>query len=801
MKTIQFQQTLLSLSALCLAVSTATGQALPPVPSDAGGANVPNLGMHRLKVDTAGVGFLQSGAITITPPGAIAPSSALGTTTVPGLYLPDVGVDTDIYAFLTDAEFPQDLMFSNTDPSGSLDGTAVDGAGDPIHFNLLWPQEIPESTWISDMGLDCNSPTNDLENVLADIVSTGSKARVEEGLDILLGTNFSGALSNKAYKGYELLNYKGRKDNQTWDPVTRNITIEQLWFDNEIRSDSNMVKVPADGDYTITWKLRGLGDIGADRKKAFIIDEFSAIPMKTTSNTYFWNRNAWIWKWFGIVGASDGSGRKFMLEDLFAAHTGTDAAPSYADISPPNPQYWLHADRKFNLGSYHGKNQLDDVNDRWETSDLDMSGSIGGFLVDGMDTGSPYDSVTNTAAQFNQYGNNEYVVPMVDWSQGPYLIPHFGYDSTFTTVRKGKATDVTVRYGQGMNQAGIYIWGWRVHPPRINWIESYSEGQMLASGAPKDWRFGHKWDAVAGLGVDALGDHSPEKVIYNALLTFDLSSGDSTAVAALETSVTGMVDHIRDRRGLPPTEDILDFPNASSDLNLLYSNLDIFGDNDTLGSSGKRLWEEGDVLRVTIHNDEDFTRFFRAVDFGTTDYQYNGVDMGRLDWKPVFGFPQFAANAWAGLFGVQGFGNSFWAGSDLDGTGNPFFVDPALPFGTDHLGLFSSLNFAGADRDIQHAYDDLAGFSGPGFHALVGGGIEPWGNNLLAGKPTGTPNIWAYAYGKPIPAHTTVTFDIETPRSAGLNNGALYMFDPQFHYSSIWTMHPIAEKIPEGLQD
>jgi hypothetical protein len=796
------QQTTLCLGALCLAAASATGQSitLPPTITDAGGANVPNLGMQQLKVDTTGAGYLQSPNVNM-PTGTVLPADAMGQATGT-VYEPDAAVDTSLYAFLNDTQFPQAMNFSNTDPSGSLDGTALDGSGDPIHFNLLWPQERPESVWIEDMGLDCNSPTNDLDAVLADIVATGTKLRVQEGLDILLGTNSSGALTNKAYNGYELLNYRGRKDNQTWDPVTRNITIEQLWYDNEIRSDSNMVKVPMNGDYTITWKLRGLGDIGEDRMKSFIIDEFSAIPMKTASNGNFWGRNSWIWKWFGIVEASDGSGRKFTLEDLFAAHTGTAAAPTYQDLAPPSPQYWLRADRKFNMGSFMGQNTLNDPQDRWETSDLDLSGLIGGFLVDGTDTGLAYDGATNSAAQFNQYGNNEYAVPMIDWSAGPFTAPHFAYDSTFTTVRKGMATDAVVRYGQGMNQTGIYIWGWRVHPPRINWIESYSEGQMLPGGVPKDWRFGVKWDEVAALGVDALGDHSPEKVIYNALIAFFGSPGAPADVDAFALATDGMVRHIRDRRGLPPTDDILDFPSATADVNLLFSNLDIFGDKDTLGSSGKRTWAEGDAIEVTIHNDEDFTRYFRVVDFGTTDYQFNGVDMGRFDWKPVFGVPQVVAKAWAGQFGIQGAPTSpYWDGSALDGTGNPFYVDPAQPFGVDHLGSFPSLNFAGSERDIDHVFADLAGFSGPGFHSLAGGGYEPWGSDDLAGKATGSAGMWDYAYGQPIPAHTTVTIDVEAPRAAGLNTGAFYMFDPQFHYSAIWTMHPTAQHVPEGLND
>ena len=793
---------ILTLATLSSLTTLTLAQGLPPVPSDAGGRNVPNIGMQRLKVDTTASGYLQSGAIPLPSSAIIPPPSALGSTGVPGFYFPDLVGDTSIYAFASDAEYPQELWFSNSDPSGSLDGSAVDGAGDPIHFNLHWPQERPASVFIADMGLDASSPTDDLQAVIDDILATGSNARVQEGLDILMGTNFSGALSNKVYRGYELLNYRGRKENHTYDPVTKNITIEQLWWDNEIRSNSNMLEVPAYGDYTITWKLRGLGDIGADRQRAFPIDEFSALPMKETANAYFWNRNAWIWKWFGIVDAADGSGRKFALEDIWAAHTGTDAAPSYADISPPNPQTWLHADRKFNFGSYLGKGTLDDIDNRFETSDLDMSGAIGGFLVDGTDTGVPYNASTNADAQFNFYGNNEVAVPMIDWSQGPYNIPYFGYDSTFTTIRKGMATDVTVRYGQGMNQAGLYMWGWRVHPPRINWIETYSEGQILASGAPKQWRFGHKWDAVAGMGVSALGDHSPEKALYNALLAFD----SSLNLTAFEADVQGspgrtMVDHMRDRRGLPPVDDIPGFPNPAADVNLLFSNLDIMGDRDKIQSGSKRNWKEDDIITFTIHNDDDFTRFFRTVDFGTTDYQYDGFDMGVFDWKPIFGVPQVAASAWSGLFGVQGFDATFWTGSDLDPEGNPFYVDGAVPFGTDHTSSFPTLTFAGSDYDLQHHYADLSGFSGPGFHAVVGGGTFPWGNNQLAGKPTGAADMWAYAYGKPIPAHTTVTFNVEAPRGSALNNGAMYVFDPQFHFASIWTMHPTSELIPEGLGD
>jgi len=759
---------------------------LPAPPS--GGKLVPNLGMHQIKKD----GPLLSGAINLKP-GTLPPQSPAPLGTVVGaLYLPDVGQS---YGFATDEQYPLDLWFANSDPSGSLDETALDEHGEPIHFNLHWPQIEPDSQyfWLADKGIDPRSPTEDLQSVIDDIVATGSKARVQEGLDILLGTNVSGALSNKAYLGMELIKMYGRRDNRTYDPETRNIEVTQLWYGTEIYTDANMMQVPIHGDFTITWKLRGLGDPGPNNARAFPIDDFTAMPMKKVANANFWYRNAWIWKWFDAVDPLPDSERRFSLESLFLLHTGTDAAPSYADVIPGDPRYWVHVDRKLDLGSYVGKGDIQNLS-KWQEYDLDLDGRIGGYLVDGTDTGLPHDASSNPAAQFNSYGNNEYAVPLPDWSQGPYTIPYFSYDSSFTTIRKGQGIDLTVRYGQGLSQAGIYVWGWRKHPPRINWIETYSDGEYLPSGAPKDWRFGHKWDQVAAMGLSALGDHAPEIKIHDALVAFQASAGGPADVAAFEVAVDGMLAHVKDRRGLPPTPDVLDFPNPASDLNILYTNLDAYGDRQRISAAGKLGWDEGDVIHVTIHNDENFTRYFRVVDFGTTDYQYNGVDMGLLDWKPVWGVPQIAAQAWTALFLGQGFGPSFWAGTAVgDLGGNPFFVDP--------IEADPSAYWSAGQRDLFHPLQNLSGFSGPGFHNVVEGQFTVWGNNYLAGKPTGTPAIWDYAYGVPIPPNTTLTFQIEMERAMALNNGAMYMFDPQFHHASIFTNHPRSELQPEGLDD
>ena len=783
---------------------------LPPTQPDAGGDNLPNIGMHALKKVVAGLsGKLPSNPISMLP-GTIAPVNPvpLGWPVVDvNLYLPDFvdpsnGTQADQDALFLkiamdrDEYFPETFWFGNSDPSGSLDRSALDADGEPIHYNLHWPPDSTPDFWLDERGYDASAPTDDLEAILNEILSTGSTTRIPEALDILLGTNDSGALSRKVYQGFPLLKYKGATDNRTFDEETRNVEVTQLWYGTEIVSDSHLLMVPTDGDYTITWKLRGLGDIGPNRERAFPIDEFSAMPMKKTSNSDFWRINSWIWKWFDSIEAGDR--RRFALETLYELHTGTEAAPSYSELNPGDPRYWLHADRKFHMGSYVGEGDLENFLG-FHSYDLDLDGQIGGFLVDGTDTGLAYDVVNNPDAQFNAYGNNEYSVPRIDWAEGPPHVPYFGYDSSFTTIRKGEGIDLTVRYSQGEMQAGLYNWGWRVHPPRINWIETYSDGQILASGAPKQWRFKHKWDEVAELGLDALGDFAPEKRIYQALLTYQTSTGSPTDLSNFATEIDGLMKHVRDRRGLPPTPGLIDFPNPNSDVNLLYTNLDMYGDRDTISAAGKLNWREGDTITFTIHNDDEIERYFRVVDFGTTDYQYNGLDMGRFDWKPVFGFPQLAAKAWTPElsvnfgFGPQGQSPSFWTGTELEGSGNPFYVS-AQENDPDNFW------WAG-ERDLSHNFTRLSGFSGPGFTSETGGDFGAWSNDNLAGLATGDSNLWRYSYGKPIPPNTTVTFTVEMPRAAALNNGAMYIFDPQFHASSIFTMHPTAEVQPEGLDD
>jgi len=775
-------------------------QELPPAETDAGGANVPNLGMRELERLTDG-GPLASPYVAL-PPGVVVPNAPTPRGNVlSGVYRPDqapIAADQPaldaLYTFASDGEFPLDLEFSNSDPSGSLDRTALDENGRPIHFNLHWPQEPARPVWLDELGIDCTAPTEHLREIVNEIRATASADRVDEALDILLGTNTSGALTGRAYEGWELLNWRGARNNITFDEATRNAQVEVLMYGNEIRTNSHLLEVPRHGDYTITYTIKGLGSIGRNRERAFPIDEFSAIPMKMGANASFWVLNGWIWKWFDAVAPTPEAPRRFALERLWELHTGTpfdafgNTVPSYADLDPNDPRDWLYANRKLDMGSFVGGTGDLESSARFAALDLDRDGLVGGYTIAGAFTGAAFDIATNPTAQFNQYGVHEYAVPLLDWSGGPYTAPHFAYDSSFQTIRKGQEVELTVRYGQGMSQQGLYVWGWRQHPPRITWIETYGEDEFLPGGAPKSRRFGGAWDAVAALGLDAIGDRVPEKRLHDALVAYR----DGGSLAAFEDAVDGLLPLIEDRRALPPTDGVAGFPNPDADINLFYGNLDIWGDRERIGRGDKRNWREGDRMVVTIYNDDEITRYFRVVDFGSTNYQYVGTDMGTFDWKPVFGVPQFAARAWRAGFGIQSMDDAHWLSTPIEDAGNPYWVDPTVADPSRFWWL--------GERDLFHTLADLAGFSGPGFAPAGGNGswVEPQLGAVPAPEAEG---LFDYAYGRPVPAKSVVTFEVEMPRAAALNNGAMYMFDPQFHYAAIYTCHPIAEFEPEGLSD
>ncbi|MFT4585922.1 MAG: hypothetical protein ACI915_002452 [Gammaproteobacteria bacterium] len=86
-------------------------------------------------------------------------------------------------------------------------------------------------------------------------------ARLARGaIDIIEGNPLSGNLAGRVYEGFPLLHYLGGLKTKTVDPVTKTVTINQIWYDNHIESDTNYVDpaVVDDEQWTIVYNINML---------------------------------------------------------------------------------------------------------------------------------------------------------------------------------------------------------------------------------------------------------------------------------------------------------------------------------------------------------------------------------------------------------------------------------------------------------------------------------------------------------------------------------------------------------------
>ena len=79
-------------------------------------------------------------------------------------------------------------------------------------------------------------------------------------LDIIEGNPLSDELAGRVYEGFPLLHYLGGLKTKSVDPVTKTVTINQIWYDTHIESDTNYVdpKIVDDEQWTIVYNVNML---------------------------------------------------------------------------------------------------------------------------------------------------------------------------------------------------------------------------------------------------------------------------------------------------------------------------------------------------------------------------------------------------------------------------------------------------------------------------------------------------------------------------------------------------------------
>lgn len=247
-----------------------------------------------------------------------------------------------------------------------------------------------------------------------------------------------------------------------------------------------------------------------------------------------------------------------------------------------------------------------------------------------------------------------------------------GLDSTFETLPQGQLSTLSVRYPSLTHFRGMYIWGWGVHPPRVQFLQPVwetADGNLNPAGLSFATR------TREDMTIDAIGAVAPEMKIYQVAL--QALSGDRTGAeihAMLTTPSAGpegtfseWLALAKDLRQLPPEawdvlareDGLAPGETGSYDIILAYLNNEIYGttpfaNSFTEGSAGvMRDWEQGGTVRVKIINLDNITHYYRNVDFGAAQSNEMEEAFGngqfsfeRFNPKPTFGVPKVAEMQW-----------------------------------------------------------------------------------------------------------------------------------------------------------
>ena len=249
---------------------------------------------------------------------------------------------------------------------------------------------------------------------------------------------------------------------------------------------------------------------------------------------------------------------------------------------------------------------------------------------------------------------------------------YHGLDSTFESIPANTLSELTVRYPSVLHLRGIYVWGWGVHPPRVQFLQPVYEADDQGNLIPVSESF--SWRTADNLTLDAISDAAPEKKAF-IVATAALKGASRARILHMlsdpEAEPAGTYrEWLRlaaDQRQLPPeawdilaTEDGLSYGEFGDyDIVLTYMNNEIYGDTPytQFGAEGKggvvKDWAQGDIMRVKVINFDNHTHYYRNVDFGAQLIQENKKAFGngkfsfeKFSPKPSYGVPKVAEMQW-----------------------------------------------------------------------------------------------------------------------------------------------------------
>ena len=256
---------------------------------------------------------------------------------------------------------------------------------------------------------------------------------------------------------------------------------------------------------------------------------------------------------------------------------------------------------------------------------------------------------------------------------GSVQFPFKGFDSVWIPFSKGDVVEFTMATPPLRLQRGIYTWGWRVHPPRIQFLQPVFETvnqhtqEVELDPQGQSFAFRNRQLSIAGIG-----DAAPEKKMYQVAQAALNGTGTATIKRWLDREDEGPLgtwkdwaDLAKNQRQLPPeARDILAAEGIADGKFGPYRFVSVFLNNEMYGDGpeGTNIegWNQGDRFQVKHINLDNHTHYFRNVDFGPrlSEDIHDCCGAGShsfevMNFKGTYGIPKVAEVQWRAGWGFR----------------------------------------------------------------------------------------------------------------------------------------------------
>lgn len=269
---------------------------------------------------------------------------------------------------------------------------------------------------------------------------------------------------------------------------------------------------------------------------------------------------------------------------------------------------------------------------------------------------------------------------MLDYRKAANTVqfPFKGMDSVWIAFEPGQVLDVSVDYPPVRMVRGVYTWGWRVHPPRIQFMQPTYEIYDQRTEDPDDTVLDPQSLSFiqrnrTEMVLDFVSEAAPEKKIWKvATAVKDGASPVKVLRMLLQPDVepshtwTDWADLVKNQTQLPPEawEILADEEGLErgdyGDFNMItaFVNNETYGEGPFLDEI--RTWQQGDKFKVKLLNLDHHTHYFRNVDFGARLHDDilrccggGETSFEIMNFKPSYGAPKVAEAQWRAGWGFR----------------------------------------------------------------------------------------------------------------------------------------------------